>query len=279
MLGWDRAHAGRPRRRRIAGGLEAAVPGRDRAAAAREPVAYIIGRQEFWGRDFAVRPGVLIPRPETELIVEETLAWARDRSAPLRIVDIGTGSGCLAITLALELPRAAVNATDISADALAVARENADRLEARVAFDHGSMLAGVARPVEVIVSNPPYITRADYETLQPEVRKYEPASALLAGEDGLDGMRLVAGTAARALVEAGVAGDGDRIRPGRRGRPDRGGHGAASIAPHPQRSARDGAHGRRRARRQASSWPRARRRRTGRGGQRLLVRLLVSGWE
>jgi release factor glutamine methyltransferase len=171
---------------------------------AREPVAYIIGRQEFWGRDFAVRPGVLIPRPETELIVEETLAWARQRPAPLRIVDIGTGSGCLAITLALELPQARASATDLSQDALAVARENADRLQARVAFHHGSMLADVDTPVGVIVSNPPYVTRADYETLQPEVRQYEPASALVAGEDGLDGVRLVAAAAASALADDGL---------------------------------------------------------------------------
>lgn len=170
----------------------------------REPVAYIVGQQEFWGRDFAVRPGVLIPRPETELIVEETLGWARARPAPLHIVDIGTGSGCLAITLALELPNAAVSATDISSDALLIARGNADRLQAQVAFHHGSMLAGIGAPVDVIVSNPPYITRADYRALPPEVRDYEPASALLAGDDGLDGLRLVAATAAAALGPDGL---------------------------------------------------------------------------
>jgi len=170
----------------------------------REPVAYIVGVQEFWGRDFLVRPGVLIPRPETELIVEETLAWARTRPQALRIVDIGTGSGCLAITLALELPRAAVHATDISADALAVARENAERLQARIALHHGSMLAGVAPPVDAILSNPPYIAGTDYQALQPEVRSFEPASALLGGDDGLDAIRLVAAAAVIGLGAGGV---------------------------------------------------------------------------
>ena len=170
----------------------------------REPVAYIVGHQEFWGRDFLVRPGVLIPRPETELVVEEALAWARTRSEAPRIVDIGTGSGCLAITLALELPHAAVDATDIATDALAIARENAERLQARVAFHHGSMLAGIAAPIDAIVSNPPYVTRADYGTLQPEVRHHEPASALLGGDDGLDAVRMVTMVAAAALGAGGL---------------------------------------------------------------------------
>lgn len=204
VLEWDRATL-------IANDVDTAPAGFDMAYAAviarrlrREPVAYIIGRQEFWGRDFLVRPGVLIPRPETELIVEETLRWANDRTGSLRLADIGTGSGCLAITLALELPHATVEATDIDADALAIAGENADRLEARVAFRRGSMLAGIDHPLDVIVSNPPYIARADYETLQPEVRCYEPATALLAGDDGLDAVRLVADAAGAALGEGGV---------------------------------------------------------------------------
>jgi release factor glutamine methyltransferase len=132
------------------------------------------------------------------------LDWARDRSGALHILEIGTGSGCLAITLALELPHAIVDATDLAADALAVARENADRLQARIAFHHGSMLAGITAPIDVIVSNPPYITAADYETLQPEVRSYEPAAALLGGDDGLDAVRLVAAAAASALGAGGL---------------------------------------------------------------------------
>jgi release factor glutamine methyltransferase len=204
VLGWDRAKlvaqaldeapAGFPER------YQAVIERRVR----REPVAYILGRQEFWGRDFVVRPGVLIPRPETELIIEEALAWAHDCSGALRIMDIGTGSGCLAITLALELPHAVVDASDISADALVVARENAERLRARVAFHHGSMLAGVAAPIDAIVSNPPYVTCADYETLQPEVRRYEPAAALLGGDDGLEAVRLVVAGAAGALRAGGL---------------------------------------------------------------------------
>jgi release factor glutamine methyltransferase len=204
VLGWDRATLVARIVDDAPAGFEAAYEHATVRRVRREPVAYIVGVQEFWGRDFLVRPAVLIPRPETELIVEETLAWARTRSRGLRIVDIGTGSGCLAITLALELPRAAVDATDVSANALAVARENAERLRARVAFHHGSMLAGIAAPVDAIVSNPPYITGADYETLQPEVRSYEPPSALLGGDDGLDAIRLVAAAAAHGLGAGGV---------------------------------------------------------------------------
>lgn len=203
-LGWDRATLVARLGDEAPGGFREAYETVIARRLRREPVAYIIGRQEFWGRDFHVRPGVLIPRPETELIVEETIAWARDRAGAPRIVDIGTGSGCLAITLALELPHATIEATEIMADALTIARENADRLGAPVAFHAGSMLAGVTPPVDAIVSNPPYITRADYERLEPEVRRYEPAAALVAGDDGLDGVRLVADAASRALAEGGL---------------------------------------------------------------------------
>lgn len=204
VLGWDRATL-------VARYVEDAPPGFVAAYDAviarrrrREPVAYIIGSQEFWGRDFLVRPGVLIPRPETELIVEEALAWARTRDRALHIVDIGTGSGCLAITLSLELPDALVHATDLSADALSIARENAARLQAGVNFHNGSMLAGLTGPVDIIVSNPPYITSAEYDSLQPEVRDHEPAMALLAGDDGLDGVRAVADAAVDALGPDGL---------------------------------------------------------------------------
>jgi release factor glutamine methyltransferase len=204
VLGWDRAtlvaRVVDEASAEFAETFEAAIARRLR----REPVAYILGRQEFWGRDFVVRPGVLIPRPETELIIEEALAWAHACSGALRILDIGTGNGCLAITLALEVPHAVVDATDISADALAVARENSERLHAHVAFHHGSMLAGVTAPLDGIVSNPPYVTRADYETLQPEVRRYEPAAALLGGDDGLEAVRLVVAGAAGALRAGGL---------------------------------------------------------------------------
>ncbi len=157
-----------------------------RAAIARrkqhEPVQYITGTQEFYGRSFAVTPAVLIPRPETEHLVESVLAL---HPAPKRILDIGTGSGILAITLALELPNATVTATDISATALAVARQNARSPGAnRVRFVESDLFAAVAdERFDCIVANPPYV--ATDEVLEPQVRDYEPVTALYAGEDGL----------------------------------------------------------------------------------------------
>lgn len=203
VLGWDRA-------RLVAQAVEETPPGFDEPYRSvierrvrREPVGYILGRQEFWGRDFVVGPGVLIPRPETELLVEEALEWARDHSTALEIVDVGTGSGCLAVTLALEVPRAAVHATDISDGALTIARQNAHRLAARVMFHRGSMMSDIDAPVDAIVSNPPYVTRAAYLTLQPEVRVYEPETALVGGDDGLDAVRELVQVAADRLKPAG----------------------------------------------------------------------------
>ena len=176
--------------------------------AAREPVAHIRGVREFWGRDFAVSPAVLIPRPETELIVEEALARAgarhsRSRDAGLRIADIGTGSGCLAITLALEIPGAQVTATDISEQALAVARANAGWWKAPVGFRQGSFLAGAEGPFDLIVSNPPYVPERDRASLAPEVRDHEPAEALFGGSDGLDVIRALVPDAAAHLHSRG----------------------------------------------------------------------------
>jgi release factor glutamine methyltransferase len=158
-----------------------------RAAIARrarnEPVQYITGTQEFYGRSFAVAPAVLIPRPETEHLVESVLAL---HPAPKRILDIGTGSGILAITLALGLPNAIVTATDISAEALAVARQNAAALGAidRIRFVESDLFAALANErFDCIVANPPYV--ATGEVLEPQVRDYEPVTALYAGEDGL----------------------------------------------------------------------------------------------
>ena len=152
-----------------------------------EPVQYITGAQEFYGRPFIVNPLVLIPRPETEHLVEAALALAPKPShiRPLRILDIGTGSGILAITLALELPHATVTATDISAPALAVARQNARSLGAdHVRFVTSDLFANLedAR-FDCILSNPPYV--ATGELLEAQVRDYEPAAALYAGADGL----------------------------------------------------------------------------------------------
>jgi release factor glutamine methyltransferase len=205
VLGWDRATLLARATEEPPGGFAAAYEAVLDRRVRREPVAYLTGHQEFWGRDFLVGPGVLIPRPETELLVEEALDYARERGhqEPCSIVDVGTGSGCLAISLALELPEAAVHATDISADALAIARQNASRLGARVRFHHGSMLAGVVPPVDLIVCNPPYIPAGDYRTLQPEVREYEPATALVGGDDGLEAVRLMVEAASTALGPGG----------------------------------------------------------------------------
>jgi release factor glutamine methyltransferase len=189
--------------------------------AAREPVAYITGRREFYGRTFRVTPDVLIPRPETELIIEEALRSVAGRAsndAP-RIIDVGTGSGCLAITLALELPSAEVIATDVSDSALQVAQENAARLGAeRVMFMSGSCLAAAHGPFDLIVSNPPYIAAGDRPSLPRDVADYEPAAALFAGADGLAVIRDVVTAAATALAPAGWLimeigqGQSDRVR-------------------------------------------------------------------
>jgi release factor glutamine methyltransferase len=148
-----------------------------------EPVQHILGKQEFYGRDFIVNRLVLIPRPETEHLVEAALGI---RPEPERILDIGTGSGILAITLALELPAATVTATDISAAALAVAQRNAEQTGAgeRIQFVISDLFAALGdERFDCIVSNPPYV--ATSEVLEPQVREYEPAAALYAGEDGL----------------------------------------------------------------------------------------------
>jgi len=151
-----------------------------------EPVQYIVGEQEFYGLTFRVTPDVLIPRPETEHLVEAALART-DRDASLRIADIGTGSGAIAVALAHALPRARITALDISTGALAVARENAAKhcVSDRVRFSESDLLrAAAGEQFDMIVSNPPYVSEG--EELEPQVRDYEPASALFAGPEGLD---------------------------------------------------------------------------------------------
>ena len=201
VLGWDRAtvHARDidPPPETFAGSYEAAIERRTR----REPVAYITGAQEFWSRDFAVSPAVLIPRPETELIIEEAISMAF-----ATVADIGTGSGCLAVTIAAEFPRARVVATDISGPALAVARTNARRYRVadRIEFKETRYLDGIAGPFDLIVSNPPYVTNDEYATLAPEVRDFEPRTALTAGPDGLDDVRAVLACAVEKLDRGGM---------------------------------------------------------------------------
>lgn len=154
-----------------------------------EPVAYIVGRKEFWSLDFAVDPRVLIPRPDTEVLVEEALKVLADcKSAQPEILDLGTGSGAIAVALASERPDARITATDLSPEALAVAAFNAQRhgVASRIALLQGDLFHPVTGKFDVIVSNPPYIAAGEYDLLPGGVRDFEPRAALLAGEEGLD---------------------------------------------------------------------------------------------
>jgi release factor glutamine methyltransferase len=167
-------------------------------------VSYIIGTREFWGLPFEVGPDVLIPRQETEFIVEEALALVGKDSHPV-IVDVGTGSGCIGISLAREIPGARVIASDVSKHALDVARRNAARhnVADRITFIETSFLDGIEEGVDIIVSNPPYVPSVSKRGLTPEVRDYEPSVALFGGEDGLDGLRSVLEGAVAKLVAGG----------------------------------------------------------------------------
>ncbi len=159
-----------------------------RRRAAHEPVAYLVGRRAFYDLDLAVDARVLIPRPETELLVEEALSWARTRKGLVRrIADVGTGSGALAIALARHIPSARVWGTDLSREALGVARENARRygLEGRIGWVCCDLLSALAGPFEIIVANLPYIPREEFAALPPDVAMYEPRLALDGGPEGL----------------------------------------------------------------------------------------------
>ena len=204
VLGWDRARF-LADRYALATSMfllryEPLVARRER----REPVSYILGTREFWGLDFEVGPDVLIPRPETELIIEETVA-AVGKDSRARIIDVGTGSGCIAIALAREIPGATIIATDVSPQALDVARRNAARhgVLDRVTVVETSFLDGIEALADVIVSNPPYVPAVSELGLTPEVRDYEPAVAVFAGEDGLEGVRNVLLAAQARLVPHG----------------------------------------------------------------------------
>lgn len=203
LLHWDATrlmtHGDEPATHELMRDYEALV----RRRIGREPLAYITGCREFWNIAIDVTPAVLIPRPETELLVEAALDLF-DHRQPLRILDLCTGSGCLAVALAREFPRASVAASDISTAALEVACRNVKRyaLTSRVRVIQGDLLADIEGPFELIVCNPPYVPAIDAPSLQPEVRK-EPAAALFAGDNGLEIIE-------RLLAEApGVlAGDG-----------------------------------------------------------------------
>jgi release factor glutamine methyltransferase len=197
----------------------------DRAAAfcdaierrlAGEPIQYITGEAEFYGLPFHVNRDVLIPRPETELLVERAIELAgkvRQSSAipsprmPERMIDVGTGSGAIAVALARALPFAEITATDLSTAALAVARANASRhgVANRIRFLEGDLLAPVAgEPFDLIVSNPPYVPESDRATLAVEVRNYEPAQALFAGGDGLAIYCRLIPESSKALAAGGI---------------------------------------------------------------------------
>jgi release factor glutamine methyltransferase len=175
-----------------------------------EPVAHLTGRREFWSRSFVVTPDVLVPRPETELVVERALAAvdaAGARARPLRVLDLGTGSGILAVTLAAELPNAEVTAVDVSPAALAIAERNAAAVgvQARVRFLPSDWTAalGSDERFELVVGNPPYVPSGDIAGLAPEVRR-EPVLALDGGLDGLAAYRRIAADAVRVLAAGGT---------------------------------------------------------------------------
>ena len=204
-LGWTAeryfttAHATEP-----AGFLDRYLPLISRRAA-REPLAYIVGRREFWGLSFELTHDVLIPRPETELIVEAALELMPRRDEPAAIVDVCTGCGCIAIALAHERPAARVLATDVSPEALDLARRNAARhgVATRVAFQQADLFDGLTGPFDLVVANPPYVRDRDRLGLQPEVGNHEPSVALFGGDDGLTIVRRLVSQAARHLADGG----------------------------------------------------------------------------
>jgi release factor glutamine methyltransferase len=204
ILGWDRAklvvHALEPAPASLEPRFSEWVERRER----REPTAYIIGSREFWGLDFIVTPAVLIPRPETEFIVEEAIArMSHTGDSSPRVADIGTGSGCVAVSLAHEA-QCRVIATDISADALAVARLNAARhgVSGRVELVHTSYLEAVHGQFDLIVANPPYVREGDKPALSRDVR-HEPDVALFGGASGLRDIDAVLAAAASKLKPRG----------------------------------------------------------------------------
>ena len=220
--GWDRGQLLVRQHDACPAGFAAIFEALVRRREQREPTGYITGHREFWGLDIEVRPGVLVPRPETEFLIEETLSrLSPDESGSARLVhqattgllnqprvsiaDVGTGSGCIAVAIARWLPAADIIAIDASEEALAVARRNAERHEVagRVRFLRANLLAGVAGPFDAVVSNPPYVPAPDLAGLQPEVRDHEPLAALVAGHDGLGVIRRLVPEAAAVLRPGG----------------------------------------------------------------------------
>jgi release factor glutamine methyltransferase len=179
--------------------------------AAHEPVAYIVGVKEFYSLALKVTRDVLIPRPETEFLVERALALigemgdALEDGESIRLVDVGTGSGAIALALASQIPDLRIMATDVSASALTIARENALALgfDSEIEFVEGPFLEAIEGPVHFVVSNPPYVAERHRALLPPDVLEYEPATALFAGEDGLDAIRALVPQAGERLLTGG----------------------------------------------------------------------------
>jgi len=229
-LGCDRAYLYAHPERELTEGEQARY---DAALAERcrgVPAQYITGHQEFWGMDLVVSPAVLIPRPETEHVVEAVLALARTmktgaQASPresIRIVDVGTGSGCIALALAKELPNAEIHATDMSAAALEVARANAarDSLDGRIQFHQTDLLEGLRSDFDFVVSNPPYVGESEEDQVQLEVRKFEPRAAVFAGPTGVEVISRIVPAARKVLRPGGwllfeisgtIAGDVQRL--------------------------------------------------------------------
>lgn len=203
-LGCDRAHLYAYPERELTDDEQARYDEAIRQRSVGIPSQYITGHQEFWGMDFIVSPAVLIPRPETEHLIETVLTLAREVAKP-KIVDVGTGSGCIAIALAKELPDAEIHATEISPAALEVAEANAARLQLdrRIHFHDTDLLRGIAgSDFDLVVSNPPYVGESEEDQVQLEVRKFEPRSAVFAGPTGLE------------VIEKLVAAAPDKLKPG-----------------------------------------------------------------
>jgi release factor glutamine methyltransferase len=206
VLGWTTERfltsADAPEPHGFAGNYEALI----RRRSAREPLAYIVGHREFWGVDIEVTPAVLIPRPETEFLVESLLAWFPDQRAPILIADACTGSGCVAIAIARERPAGKVVATDISDQALVVARRNAVRhgVAGRVHFVRTDLVRGIAGRFDAIVANPPYVPYCHRPVLESEVAHHEPGLAIFAGDDGLAAIERLVSQATDLIRHDGV---------------------------------------------------------------------------
>jgi release factor glutamine methyltransferase len=174
--------------------------------AAREPLQYILGRQEFYGMDFVVSPAVLIPRPETEILVERAIRFLGGPTRP-EFIEIGTGSGCIALSILSHVRTASAFAVDISPEALSIAKQNAGlhALTGRISFGLSDVFESVpGRTFDAVLSNPPYVPDVDLATLQPEVRDHEPHTALVSGPEGLDVIRRLISGAPRFLKAGGV---------------------------------------------------------------------------